>query len=258
MIRHVIFFYSAVVSAIRMAARFVALFIRSLIGVFIPPYRPSRFFVEARKVGPDSVFLTSLMAFAFAILVGVFVMGSASQRPVPGIITDFFIIYLKDAAPFLTALIILWRVAVPMSIDMVRMGESDQFDLLRVLTIDPVKFLLVPRFLAYALMIPSLMVFSLFFGVIGCFVFSVVFLGVEAQFVLNLFRASFHMNLLAAGFMKAMLYGMVLAVIGYLAGTGERERRSMSNGAASTLVFSSMLFVVVHFGVNTVNVWFLP
>jgi len=73
----------------------------------------------------------------------------------------------RELAPVMTALVVAGRVGASFAAEVGTMRVTEQIDALEVMGVDPVRYLVVPRFLACTFMLPVLTIFSDFVGIIG-------------------------------------------------------------------------------------------
>jgi phospholipid/cholesterol/gamma-HCH transport system permease protein len=123
---------------------------------------------------------------------------------------------LREIAPLLTALMISGRVGANNTAELGTMVVTDQFDALRVLAIDPIAFLIAPRFIS---IITTLFMMTLFADVLALFGAAVtgeVLLGVSPQIFYNGLTSSMVSRLgfgdVANGLVKSILFGLIIAL----------------------------------------------
>src|SRR5215210_7659294 len=88
---------------------------------------------------------------------------------------------VKQIGPVLAAVMLAGRVGGRLTAELGTMNVTEQLDALRVMGADPIRFLVVPRFIACVLLTPILTIYSDFLGVLGGYVISVPFLGVPNE-----------------------------------------------------------------------------
>ena len=109
-------------------------------------------------------------AYQFRGMISLSVMGGQVTRVV-----------MMEMAPVLTALVISGRIGASMTAEIGTMKITEQIDALRTLAIDPVRYLVLPRFLGLSIMMPILTFFSLFIAVAGAYMVSDYFLDLTQQ-----------------------------------------------------------------------------
>ena len=73
----------------------------------------------------------------------------------------------RELGPVFTALVVTGRVGSAITAELGTMKVSEQIEALEVMALDPVRFLVVPRFLALLIMLPCLTIMSDIVGVLG-------------------------------------------------------------------------------------------
>jgi phospholipid/cholesterol/gamma-HCH transport system permease protein len=76
---------------------------------------------------------------------------------------------MKELGPVLTAVVVAGRVGAAIAAEIGTMNVTEQVDALYTLGTNPVRYLVVPRFLACLLMVPLLTVYADVLGVVGGF-----------------------------------------------------------------------------------------
>lgn len=74
---------------------------------------------------------------------------------------------LVELGPVLTAFMITGRVGAAMCAELGTMKVTEQIDALQSMNVDPLRYLVAPRFIAGISMLPLLTIFSTFMGVYG-------------------------------------------------------------------------------------------
>src|SRR3954469_17697199 len=85
---------------------------------------------------------------------------------------------VKQIGPVLAAVMLAGRVGGALTAELGTMNVTEQLDAMRVMGADPIRYLVVPRFVACVLLTPILTIYSDLLGVLGGWLISVKFLGV--------------------------------------------------------------------------------
>src|SRR6476469_3258728 len=83
---------------------------------------------------------------------------------------------VKQIGPVLAAVMLAGRVGGALTAELGTMNVTEQLDALRVMGSDPIRYLVVPRFVACVLLTPALTVYSDYLGVLGGWLISTKFL----------------------------------------------------------------------------------
>ncbi len=87
---------------------------------------------------------------------------------------------LRELGPVLTGMILAGRVGGGLTAELGTMRVTEQIDALSAMGTDPINVLVVPRVMACVLLIPMLVIYADFMGILGGYVVSVHIYGVSA------------------------------------------------------------------------------
>ena len=120
---------------------------------------------------------------------------------------------LREIAPLLTALMINGRVGANNTAELGTMAVTEQIDALRALAIDPVAFLVAPRFLAIVVTLFLSTIFSDALALFGAAYAGAGFLGVEpGVFYRGLTTGLLGFGDVAHGLAKSLVFGAVIGL----------------------------------------------
>ena len=155
---------------------------------------------------------------------------------------------VRELGPVLAAVMLAGRVGTAMAAQLATMRVTEQIDALACLGVDPVKYLVSPRFLACMLMIPLLTVLADIMGILG-----------STFICLNVFHIeSFHYWKHTANFVKvfdifngvikAMIFGGVLSLICCHRGFNSRAGAvGVGRAATEGFVMSFVAIMILDF-----------
>ena len=120
---------------------------------------------------------------------------------------------LREVAPLLTALMINGRVGANNTAELGTMVVTEQIDALRVLAIDPVSFLVAPRFLAMIITLFLSTIFADALALLGAAYSGYGLLGVEPGVFYNgLTSGLLGLGDVTSGLVKSVVFGVVMAL----------------------------------------------
>src|SRR4051812_47283809 len=88
---------------------------------------------------------------------------------------------VKQIGPVLAAVMLAGRIGGALTAELGTMNVTEQLDALRVMGADPIRYLVVPRFIVCLLLLPILTIYSDLLGVLGGWIVSTKFLNVADQ-----------------------------------------------------------------------------
>ncbi|HEY3817075.1 MAG TPA: ABC transporter permease [Polyangiaceae bacterium] len=120
---------------------------------------------------------------------------------------------LRELAPLLTALMISGRVGANNTAELGTMVVTEQLDALRALAIDPIAFLIVPRFLGIVVTLFVMTLYADALALIGAAFTGQGLLQVDARTFYNgLTGGLLHFSDVANGLTKSVVFGLVISL----------------------------------------------
>ncbi|MBI2876913.1 MAG: ABC transporter permease [Candidatus Tectomicrobia bacterium] len=154
----------------------------------------------------------------------------------------------RELGPVLTGLIVSGRAGAAMAAQLGTMRVTEQIDALQTLAVNPVNYLVVPRFLAGLIMLPVLTVFADAVGILGGYIITVGFLGANSAAYLRLTTDFLELNDIYGGLLKAAIFGMVIAQVSCLQGFYARGgAEGVGRATTRAVVISSMLILILDY-----------
>jgi phospholipid/cholesterol/gamma-HCH transport system permease protein len=150
-----------------------------------------------------------------------------------------------ELGPVLTALVVGGRVGAAIAAELGTMKVTEQVDALETLAIDPLEFLVAPRFLAAIIMLPVITVFADFLAIMGGFVVARAGLGVSAHTFFSGMKLFFHASDVYSGLIKAFFFGGIIATMGCYHGLNTEGGAEGVGIATMKAVVSSCLLILI-------------
>lgn len=153
-----------------------------------------------------------------------------------------------ELAPVLMGLVLAGRVGAGIASELGTMKVSEQVDALTSMAVDPVGYLMMPRFFAGILMIPILVVFSCFLSIFTGFVMSVVKMDISVFNFVKGMKLDFQSYDVVVGLTKSVVYGGIITFVGsYVGLTTEGGAQGVGRAATAACVISSALILVLDY-----------
>ena len=155
---------------------------------------------------------------------------------------------ILELGPVLTALVVAGRVGASISAELATMRVTEQIDALVTMSIDPVRYLILPRVTAGIVMVPVLVALSYFFGIGGGYVTSVYAGKIGGPKFLEGIHLFFYVRDVAVGLFKAYIFGAVTSFAGcYFGFIAEGGAEGVGRAAIMAFVSSSVLILMADF-----------
>ncbi|HSM22393.1 MAG TPA: ABC transporter permease, partial [Rubrivivax sp.] len=159
---------------------------------------------------------------------------------------------VRELAGLMTGVILAGRVGSAFAAQLATMQAGEEIDALRVLGVDPIAHLVLPRLLGLLLMAPVLIGFGALAGVLAGWPATVWVYGVTSAEYLNQSLRALTFTHLWIGMFKGMLYVALVALAGCREGL-HAGRSAQAVGAATTAaVVKALVWIVVAACLTTV------
>jgi phospholipid/cholesterol/gamma-HCH transport system permease protein len=151
---------------------------------------------------------------------------------------------VKELGPVLAATMLAGRVGSAMAAVLGTMRVTEQVDALTTMGADPIHYLVVPRFLACILLIPTLTIMADFMGIVGGYFYSVIILGIDHAAYLNHSRDGVTGFELYSGLFKSIFFGAIIAIVSCYRGFHcEPGAEGVGKAATTAFVYSFVLIL---------------
>ena len=201
---------------------------------------------EMQACGPMAVPIVSLVAF----LIGVTLAYTAAivLRMVGGDIWIADLIGLatvREVGAVMTGVVLAGRTGAAFAATLGNMKTNEEVDALETLGIPAVQFLVLPRLLALAVMMPLLTLYANALGILGGMVVAYGLLAIPPTAYWVEMLTIVDLSDVAAGVIKASAFGLIVGLAGCLRGLqAERSAAGVGRAATSAVVTALLLMVV--------------
>jgi len=209
--------------------------------IFKPPFKRNHVLYQMRKIGIASfpiVFLTSMFTGVVLALQSAYQMQKISaQMYIASLVA---LSMCRELGPVLTALVVAGRVGASITAELGTMKVTEQIDALETLATNPIKYLVVPRFIAIVLVLPILTIYADFIGMLGGYIVGVFKLGIGSSMYINMTFDPLVMKDFVTGVLKSISFAMIICTVACYQGF-------ITKGGAEGVGKSTTLAVVISF-----------
>jgi phospholipid/cholesterol/gamma-HCH transport system permease protein len=202
------------------------------------------------RVGTDTLWIGGLLS----LFVGMVLVVQAAEQ-VEQVSQDILgpivgLSMTKELGPVLMAFLLAGRAGSAMAAELGSMQVYDEINALRTMDIDPVRFLVMPRFLAATITLPVLILYADLIGVWGgAFVVAVdpaISISVRAYF--DRMFEWVHFRDIVTGLVKGTVFGMIASIVPCTFGLRTRGgTEGIATSTTSAVVWSFILILVFDF-----------
>lgn len=160
---------------------------------------------------------------------------------------------MVELGPVLTAFMITGRVGAAMCAELGTMRVTEQIDALRSMAVNPLQYLVAPRFLAGIVMLPLLTVFSCVMGVIGGYVIAVDYYGLPSNSYLDPLPLHITGFDFFSGLLKAFIFGVIIITISCYKGmTTQGGAQGVGRSTTNSVVICYSVILIGNFIITVI------
>ncbi len=217
-----------------------------LIHVITKPIHRRNTIEQMSAVGPESLIIALVTALFVAMVFTIqvtreFITFGASDA-IGGILA---LTLARELAPVLTAVVLAGRVGSAFAAEIGTMRVTEQIDALQMLKSDPVDYLVIPRVIACATMMPLLSIIAFITGMLGGLLVATNLYGISSSVFLSSARNFLTTWDLASALIKAVIFGILIAVIGSSWGLTTTGGAKGVGQSTTTAVVTSLLAIFI-------------
>ncbi len=152
---------------------------------------------------------------------------------------------LREMGPLMTAIILTGRIGSSMAAEIGTMAVSEEIDALETMAIDPVRFIVMPRIVAMALISPMVAILASTVGIAGGAFVSWAQIGVSLEIYVKSASQAVEFRDIYWGMGKAVVFGITIGTIACANGLATRGGALGVGKASRNTVVTTLVIVIV-------------
>ena len=231
------------------SGRVMILFFKTLNLTFRPPFDLRSLLKQVEQVGVNSIPVVLITgAFTGMVLALQSYTGFKRFNAEAFVGTVVALSMTRELGPVLSGLMVSGRVGSAMAAELGTMQVTEQIDALYTLATNPIKYLIVPRFLASLIIMPVLTVFADAVGMLGGYIVSVYLLGSNPTIYVRRTYDYLDLEDIYIGLLKACVFGMIIAIVGCYQGfSAQGGAEGVGKATTRAVVMSSLLILIANY-----------
>jgi len=224
---------------------------RSLLQLVTSPLKRGRMFQraihQAMAAGVNAIPIVSLITFFIGLIIAL--QGAYELRKLGAIslVASMVAISItRELGPLVTAIMVIGRSGSAFAAEIGTMRVTEELDALETMALDPLAFLVAPKFLAMAIMVPCLTIWADLMGILGGSVFGMVGANFTFSGYMTATRDALLMRDLTSGILKSAVFGLVITAVGcqegFMTGAGAED---VGRSTTSAVVISILMVILI-------------
>ncbi|MEE8044947.1 MAG: ABC transporter permease [Thermodesulfobacteriota bacterium] len=162
---------------------------------------------------------------------------------------------VKEIGPIMASILIAGRVGSAMTAELASMSVYEEIDALKTMDINPVRYLVMPRFIAMVMALPILVIYMDVIGWFGGGIVSVINPEVHLSFDVYYRNLSELVDFTAVmnGLIKAMFFGIIISIVCCYVGLKTKGGpREIGSSVTKAVVMSFVLVLVSDYYITRI------
>jgi len=202
---------------------------------------------EAMAAGVGAIPIVSLISFFVGVIIALQGAYELQRLGAMQLVSSLVAIAItRELGPLITAIVVIGRSGSAFAAEIGTMRVTEELDALSTMALDPVAFLVVPKFLAMALMLPCLSLWADLMGILGGSLFGVAAGGYSFGGYLLATRDALLLRDISSGIIKSLVFGIVITAVGcqegFATGSGAEE---VGRSTTSAVVISILMVILI-------------
>ncbi len=246
---------------IRDLAGAVAEFLRGIgeMGVFLGrilaalPASLGRFGLHVRQlwfVGAMSLTIIMISGLFVGLVLGLQYYQALTQFGATGALGTLTALSLyRELSPVVAALLFSGRAGTAITAEIGLMRSTQQIDAMEMMAVDPMRYVVAPRFLAATLAMPLLCIIFSALAILGAHVSAVLWLGLDNGTYWSSMISSVNVvSDLLAGVFKALVFGLLIGLIAVFQGYSAKPTgEGVAYATTRTVIYSAIAILAFDF-----------
>jgi phospholipid/cholesterol/gamma-HCH transport system permease protein len=229
------------------------LFTATLYWAFVAPWRERRAGFDTRSV-VRFMYETGVQSLPIVVLISVLVgvilvLQTAYQLQrfgqvhlVAGLVA---ISVTRELGPLLTAILVTGRVGAAFTAELGTMKVAEEILALEVMAVNPVGFLVAPRFVALLVMLPCLTILADTMGLVGGFIIGTSMFPISMASYLDITLTWLLFRDIVSGLIKSVVFAVIISMVGcYRALVVEGGPEGVGHATMGSVVTCIVLIIV--------------
>jgi phospholipid/cholesterol/gamma-HCH transport system permease protein len=231
--------------------------------IFIAPIRGKKFHFsraihQAMAVGVEAVPIVSLISFFIGVILALNAYYELRKLGALHVIASAVATALtRELGPLMTAVVVIGRSGSAFAAEIGTMKVNEEIDAMETMALEPVNFLVAPKFLAMLLMLPCLTTWADFMGVLGGSIIGIWKAGFTFGSYIQTTLNALHSNDITTGLVKAAMFGLVITAVGcqegFSTGLGSEQVGRSTTSAVVKSIFSVVIVDLVFTALFTLS-----
>jgi len=210
------------------------------------PVQMDAIFQEIVSIGVNAVLIVSILCFAVGIMLAIQGLETLKDFGAENkVILGLALAIPREFAPLIVGILVAGRTGSAITARIGTMQESQEIDALRVIGINPHRYISAPLMLAMLIVMPLLTTLGNFMALLGGGIYSSIEMGMSMMSYMDRVLEIIQVGDIMQGLVKCMVFSIIIVVVGISNGFQVRGGAEGVGKATTRSVVLSISYIVV-------------
>ncbi|MDP8268361.1 MAG: MlaE family lipid ABC transporter permease subunit [Candidatus Tenebribacter davisii] len=234
------------------------IFFWSFVGIFNKKgQRKGSVIQQALFIGVDALGIIALLSMILGLILALQSAAQLRQFGANIFVADLMgISMVTEMGPILTAIILAGRSGSSIASEIATMQVTEEIDALKMMAINPIRYIVVPKFHAITICIPLLVTASTLIGIFGGLIIAVTYLDLSPTVFINRIFEILTLRDALIGLGKSYFFAWVIVIIGSYYGFNVKGGAEGVGKVTTQAVVASIFWVIILDAINSLIFYF--
>jgi len=223
------------------------IFYWSVVGLFRHKgQRKGSFVQQSVLIGVEAFPIVALISFLIGFILALQSAAQLRQFGANIFIADLIgIAMLREMGPIMTAIVIAGRSGSAIASEVATMEVTEELDALKTMALNPIRYIIVPKFHAITLTMPLLTILSDLIGIFGGFIIGITYLQLSPAAFYNELMTVVILRDVFTGLAKSIVFAWIIVIVGCYFGLQVKGGAEGVGKATTASVVASIFLVII-------------
>lgn len=248
-------FISQILSFIVLSADIFAYSIRAIFNK--DGRRKGSIYEQILLMGNNAVPIVFLLSFLIGLILSLQSAAQLRQFGANIYLVDLIVIsMITEMGPMITAIIVAGRSGSAIAAEISTMKITEELDALKVMALNPLKYVVAPKMIAMTISLPILTIFANIIGILGGFIIAVIYLDLSPIVFFNRAVDVMTLSFWWQSMLKSVLFSWLIVLIGAhfgfnvkggAEGVGKATTASVVAAIFAVIMTDALLSIIFYF-----------
>ncbi len=208
--------------------------------------RKGEFTNQLVLIGMNALPIVALVSFLVGLILALQSAAQLRQFGAAIYVADLIAISMaREMGPLMTAIMLAGRSGSAITSEIATMVVTEETDALKSMALNPVQYVLIPKFYAMTVAMPILTMLSVIIGIFGALVIALTYLDVGIEPFYNQVINALILKDIVTGLIKSLVFAWIIVILGAYQGFKVRGGAAEVGKATTASVVSSIFMVIL-------------